>query len=113
MLAEKLETLIARGTANTRMRDFYDIYTFETTQPDNLDPAVLHAAFANTSGKRGSTAVMQDAAMIVSEVKASPEMTMLWNNYQKKFDYAADIAWGDVMESIDRLCAIAVAGFKV
>jgi predicted nucleotidyltransferase component of viral defense system len=26
VLAEKLKTRIARGTANTRMRDFYDIY---------------------------------------------------------------------------------------
>ncbi|MBU4690084.1 nucleotidyl transferase AbiEii/AbiGii toxin family protein, partial [Mycoplasma zalophidermidis] len=26
LLAEKLETMIARSTANTRMRDFYDIF---------------------------------------------------------------------------------------
>lgn len=26
LLAEELETMIARGTANTRMRDFYDVY---------------------------------------------------------------------------------------
>lgn len=26
LLGEKLETIMARGTANTRMRDFYDIY---------------------------------------------------------------------------------------
>ena len=26
MLAEKLETIMARETANTRMRDIYDIY---------------------------------------------------------------------------------------
>ncbi len=27
VLSEKLETIIVRGTTNTRMRDFYDIYT--------------------------------------------------------------------------------------
>jgi predicted nucleotidyltransferase component of viral defense system len=112
MLAEKLETLIARGTANARMRDFYDIYTFETTQPDNIDPVVLHDAFVNTSNKRGSAAVMQDADLIVSEVKVSPEMNALWSNYRSKFDYAADIDWNDVMESIKRLCMITAADYK-
>jgi predicted nucleotidyltransferase component of viral defense system len=48
VLAEKLETLIARGTANTRMRDFYDICIFETMQAENIDPTVLQSAFINT-----------------------------------------------------------------
>lgn len=26
LLAEKLQTVLARGTLNTRMRDFYDLY---------------------------------------------------------------------------------------
>ncbi len=26
LLAEKMQTILARGIANTRMRDFYDIY---------------------------------------------------------------------------------------
>ena len=26
LLAEKTQTIISRGTANTRMRDFYDLY---------------------------------------------------------------------------------------
>jgi predicted nucleotidyltransferase component of viral defense system len=37
VLAEKLETLLSRGTANTRMRDFYDIYALESTQSRNID----------------------------------------------------------------------------
>lgn len=32
LLAEKLETIIARSTANTRMRDFYDVYLLSKTQ---------------------------------------------------------------------------------
>lgn len=32
VIAEKLETIISRGTANTRMRDFYDIYILMNLQ---------------------------------------------------------------------------------
>lgn len=31
VLAEKLETVISRGPANTRLRDFYDLYTLYKT----------------------------------------------------------------------------------
>lgn len=30
VLAEKLETIFSRSTANTRMRDFYDVYVYGT-----------------------------------------------------------------------------------
>jgi len=103
VLAEKLETLLSRGTANTRMRDFYDIYALETTQSHNIDPAVLREAFANTSKKRVSVAVASDAALILDEIQDSSVIMDLWKNYQRKFDYAADIDWVDVMKSVRRM----------
>ena len=112
VLAEKLETLLARGTANTRMRDFYDIHALETTQTRNIDPAILREAFANTSRKRGSSAMANDAALILEEIQTSPEMIALWKSYQNRFDYAADIGWDDVMESVRALCRFAVEEHK-
>jgi predicted nucleotidyltransferase component of viral defense system len=104
VLAEKLETLLSRGTANTRMRDFYDIYALETMQQQNIDPFVLREAFVNTSRKRGSQAVVQDIALILDEIQESKEMTALWINYQRKFDYATGIEWSDVVQSSRKLC---------
>jgi len=104
VLAEKLETLVARGTANTRMRDFYDIYVLEDSQSHNIDRALLKTAFTNTSGKRGSSAVMAGMDVILDEVEASPEMIALWINYQNKFEYAADVGWDEVMRSVKKLC---------
>ena len=104
VLAEKLETLLARGTANTRMRDFYDIYVLEHSQPHNIDRAVLKAAFANTSDKRGSSAVTAEMDTLLDEVENSPDMMALWKNYQRKFEYASDIGWSEVMQAVRRLC---------
>ncbi len=103
VLAEKLETLLSRGTANTRMRDFYDIYALEASQQQNIEPSVLREAFENTCKNRGSQAVVQDIALILEEIQESKEMTALWINYQSKFDYAAGIEWDDVVQSAKRL----------
>ncbi len=103
VLAEKLETLLSRGTANTRMRDFYDIYVLETMRRQIIDPSVLREAFLSTCKKRGSQAVVQDAALILDEIQMSKEMVVLWKKYQSKFDYAADIEWKDVIQSVRKL----------
>ena len=49
LLAEKLETIMARGTANTRMRDFYDIHVIN--HQESFDKEVLRKAFLATSEK--------------------------------------------------------------
>lgn len=41
VIAEELETIITRGTANTRMRDFYDIYILLKVQGRNIDKETL------------------------------------------------------------------------
>jgi predicted nucleotidyltransferase component of viral defense system len=105
VLAEKIETLLTRGTANTRMRDFYDIYALETTQMGNIDESVLCEAFKNTCHKRNSSDIVGDAELILSEVEKSAVMTGLWKNYQAKFDYATDITWERVMKSVRALCS--------
>ena len=106
VLAEKLETLLARGTANTRMRDYYDIYVLTNTQEHNIDNATLKEAFVNTSAKRGSIGLLSDVHLILKEVAESIVLIDRWKNYQRKFDYAADVLWADVMESVSCLVEI-------
>ncbi|WP_125140650.1 nucleotidyl transferase AbiEii/AbiGii toxin family protein [Clostridium transplantifaecale] len=106
VLAEKLETLLARGTANTRMRDYYDIYVLTNTQEHNIDNATLKEAFVNTSAKRGSIGLLSDVYLILKEVAESTVLIDRWKNYQRKFNYAADVLWVDVMESVSCLVDI-------
>jgi len=106
ILAEKLETLIARGTANTRMRDFYDLYILDNTQSSNINDDILKTAFINTSTKRGSNALLTDVYIILVEVENSDDMMMLWENYKRKFDYATEVSWESVMQSVRKLFRI-------
>lgn len=106
VLAEKLETLLSRGSASTRMRDFYDIYVLALTQMHNIDSVVLSNAFTNTTKRRGSVAVVEETETILNEIQSSAEMVSLWENYQRKFKYAIDVSWENVMAAVRQLCHV-------
>lgn len=52
LLAEKIQTILARGIANTRMRDFYDVYEIMTKRNDKVNMKTLIEAFNATCKKR-------------------------------------------------------------
>ena len=54
IFAEKLETILSRGTATTRMRDYYDIYILMELHESNLNDDLLREAFIKTSTNRGT-----------------------------------------------------------
>jgi predicted nucleotidyltransferase component of viral defense system len=101
ILAEKFETVIARSIANTRMRDFYDIHILTLTQKFNYDN--FKAALKNTSEKRGSIKQMETVGEVIQAIAESAIMIDLWQRYQKKYSYAANVTWETVIESLKRL----------
>ncbi len=103
VLAEKLESVISRATANTRMRDFYDIYILSKVYQDMLNTDIFRQALTATSRKRQSEHMLLKGDEILREVEASPVMWRLWESYQKKFSYASDIEWSEVMSAARKL----------
>ena len=101
--AYNLETVVSRATANTRMRDFYDLHILSQLHGQSIVPADLRAALIATARKRGTEKYLADAPAAFDEVEADPNMEKLWRAYQKKFSYAADLSWHTVMESIRSL----------
>ena len=61
VLAEKLESMIARTITNTRMRDFYDVYTLLKISSDIIDFKILKLALKATSTKRNTSELMINA----------------------------------------------------
>ena len=103
VLAEKLETVISRGTANTRLRDFYDLYILQQEESVSIDLMKLGMALEATCRKRESLKVMEGGTSILEQIYSDTDMKKLWRNYQKQFDYAANCSWDEVMESIQNL----------
>lgn len=103
ILAEKLQTVLARGILNTRMRDFYDIRMLLDTYEDKVNKAVLKDAFAATCKKRGTDHLQEQAEEIIKIIEVDEQLQVLWRAYQKKYSYAADIDYASVISGVRKL----------
>ena len=103
ILAEKLQTVLARGILNTRMRDFYDIRMLLDTYEDKVNKAVLKDAFAATCKKRGTDHLQEQAEEIIKIIEANEQLQVLWRAYQKKYSYAAEIDYASVISGVRKL----------
>lgn len=103
ILAEKLQTVLARGILNTRMRDFYDIRILLDTYEDKVNKAVLKDAFAATCKKRGTDHLQEQAEEIIKIIEANEQLQVLWRAYEKKYSYAADIDYASVISGVRKL----------
>ena len=96
VFAEKIETILRRGVFSTRPRDYYDIYILGTTQ--KYDVEILKEALKATAKHRGSTEQIADVEGILKQISESDDLKDMWNKYQKKFAYASDVSYEDVLE---------------
>lgn len=101
VLAEKLETVISRSITNTRMRDFYDIHILLKSQNINAD--ILALALERTAKNRGNFSLLENAESVLKIVKSDEDMKRLWDIYQKKFKYAGEYTWDEVIHSVREL----------
>ena len=99
MLAEKLETVIARSTLNTRMRDFYDIHILWSEKANMINIETLCRAIINVARKRGTLELFDDIDEILDDIVESDYLRNNWNNYRKGSYYVGDLEWSDVLET--------------
>jgi len=100
ILAEKLETVLSRNIANTRPRDFYDIYILHSLRGADCDLPTLKQALAETTSRRGSEYVLGQYREIMSNIQDSQQMLGFWEKYRKEYSYAKDITFEDACGSV-------------
>lgn len=103
VLAEKIETILSRSIANTRPRDYYDVYVLYKIKGKNIDYVLLKQSLEATTKKRGSKYILDDYVNILHTLKNSTEQTSLWNKYQKSYPYAAEINYLDTCDAVEKL----------
>ena len=101
LLGEKLETIMARETLNTRMRDFYDIHILLAQK--TVDYRLLRNAFLATSEKRATTALIPRFDAILESIRSDSTMKALWDKYRKENYFVGDLTWEDVNQSVKKL----------
>lgn len=100
LLAEKLETIMYRGTGNTRMRDFYDIYMLTGTPGIAINDTILYRAFLATSNTRRTTEFIPQFAAILESVESNGEIQKIWNKFCNDNDYVLEHDWHKIMASV-------------
>ena len=103
VLAEKMETIISRGTLNTRMRDYYDLMILNIVKSDEINYSDLSKALEATSRKRRSYELLSTPKHILEQIKADAGLMEQWGIYRRKYDYAADYDWEDIVKNMEQL----------
>ncbi|MEG2918279.1 MAG: nucleotidyl transferase AbiEii/AbiGii toxin family protein [Clostridium sp.] len=100
ILAEKIETILSRGIASTRPRDYYDIFALSNLREPQYDIATLKDALIATATKRGSIKSVLNYRAIINEITNSSKQQKFWKKYQSDFDYAKDISFDELINVI-------------
>ncbi len=100
ILAEKMETILSRNVTNTRGRDFYDTYVLLSMHRDILSRRDLLGALRVKATDRDSLSFIEDHAMHLKNISASPEIAKIWSAYTRNYPYAQGIALPDILALI-------------
>lgn len=98
ILSEKIETILKRGIYNSRMKDFYDIYIFINNFINDINFDDFLYAMKTTFEKRHSLDVLKDYKSILKEVKENKRLSILWNKYINKRNYAKTIDFSTIVD---------------
>ncbi|MPM50607.1 hypothetical protein SDC9_97349 [bioreactor metagenome] len=104
VLAEKLQTILNRSIANTRARDYYDVYALHLFERNRINMELLHEALLNTMKKRNTPNLLEDALAILKDIHDSPELERVWKSYEKKNSHYVDnLTFQDTLNAVDEL----------
>lgn len=103
VLAEKLETILSRGEASSRTRDYYDIYLIYKMYWNKINQDHFKNAVDKTFKKREFNNNIEE---VFDLIKESEILKIRWNAYSKKYKYAKNISYDEIMHSLNKILEI-------
>ena len=103
IFSEKLETILSRAEANTRPRDFYDVYLLYRLRANECDIEVLKHALERTTGKRGSSHILLQWESIIEKIEDSEFLRNNWHRYCNTNAFADGISFKQICETVKML----------
>ena len=97
VIAEKFEAMIDLAEANTRMKDFYDVYHLLINQPIDYD--ILEKAIRETFKQRG-TAILPVHSLFELDFQQHLVRINRWKAWLRKTRISPDLAYETVMQKI-------------
>ena len=96
VLAEKFEAIVSLGYANSRFKDFYDIYVI--LQSEKVDVELLQEAIVQTFQNRKTT--FDDIVVFEDSFATDVERVKRWNAFVKKKNAMVQVTFDKVVEQI-------------
>ena len=87
------------------MRDFYDIYLIYTKDWCNVNLEYLKKAIENTFSKRK---YIGNPLLALDVIKNSNILKERWKNYQKRYEYARDIVFDEILICLEKIINVIV-----
>lgn len=97
ILAEKIESILSRNVANTRARDYYDVYILLTLRKNDIDLDSLENAIFEKAEERNTLEYIENRDKYLSDIEDSEELNKIWESYAQKFPYAKDIRFSEII----------------
>ncbi len=97
VVAEKFQTMIDRALANSRMKDFYDVYSILSS--DKVDEGILSDAIVSVFNNRG-TGYDDNHPLFNGEFKNDPNKQIQWKAFVKKMKYKGELPLNEVVDYI-------------
>ncbi len=95
ILAEKIESILSRNIANTRARDFYDIYVLHRLRSEEIKYDELRNAISKKAVERNTSMYIEKWDQYLNQIEESAYLENIWIAYTKKFKYAEGINFHD------------------
>ena len=96
VLAEKIESILARNVANTRARDYYDVYILLTLRRNDIDLESLRNAIKKKAEERDTGIYVENIDKYLKDIEESEDLQKVWVSYTKKYPYAEGIQFAEI-----------------
>lgn len=100
LLAEKIQTILARGIANTRLRDYYDVYEVMKICVTKVDEVILLQAFSATCKKRETVFSKEEMLETLTMIEKDAGIVRMWEQFRKRNYFVGDLEWKEVLNGV-------------
>lgn len=102
-IAEKFQAMIEIGLANSRMKDYHDIWMLSRTL--EFDGRDLADAIRATFERRGTELPAETPAELTREYTGQPETSQMWDTYRKGLSASASNLPEDLQDVADAIAS--------
>ena len=105
ILAEKIETILSKLEASSRMKDYYDIYLIHRFKFNKINKTKFRGAVEKTFEKREFNA---DLIVSLNVVKDSKILRDKWVSYSRKNSYARNLEFDETIKCLEDFIEILI-----